>query len=319
MKKIRLLKCIFCFLLAILLVSVPQNAYAASSNSYTGWKTSGSSRYYYENGQKITGLKKIGKYTYAFNSSGKMLKGWQKIGKYYRYFGSSTGRMKVNQTVNGRKINSKGIWTPVIVLDPGHAAVIASGYEPLGPGSGQMKARGTSGTQGVSTKVNEYQLNLKISLQLKTLLQKRGCKVILTRTDNKTALSNIERAAIANKAHADAYIRIHANGDSNSSLNGAMTICTTSHSPYVSSMYQKNKALSTALLNAYVKATGCRKQFVWETDSMTGSNWSNVPTTIIEMGYMSNPAEDRRMQNSSYQKKMVSGIASGISNYLLGM
>ena len=225
--------------------------------------------------------------------------------------------MKVNQTVNGRKINSKGIWTPVIVLDPGHAAVITSGYEPLGPGSSQMKARGTSGTQGIATRVMEYRLNLEIALKLRTVLLKNGCKVIMTRTDNKTALSNIERAAIANKAKADAYIRIHANGDSNSSLNGAMTICTTSHSPYVPSMYKKNKSLSTALLNAYVKATGCKKQFVWETDSMTGSNWSNVPTTIIEMGYMSNPTEDRRMQNSSYQKKMVAGIANGITDFLL--
>ncbi|MDU5953837.1 MAG: N-acetylmuramoyl-L-alanine amidase, partial [Ruminococcus sp.] len=68
---------------------------------------------------------------------------------------------------------------------------------------------------------------------------------------------------------------------------------------------------------AYVSATGCRKEYVWETDSMTGNNWSKVPTTIIEMGYMSNPSEDRRMQQSSYQKKMVRGIANGIENYLI--
>ncbi|CDD80041.1 putative uncharacterized protein [Ruminococcus sp. CAG:9] len=82
-------------------------------------------------------------------------------------------------------------------------------------------------------------------------------------------------------------------------------------------MYRKNKALSEAVLNAYVSATGCRKEYVWETDSMTGNNWSKVPTTIIEMGYMSNPSEDRRMQQSSYQKKMVRGIANGIENYLI--
>ena len=51
---------------------------------------------------------------------------------------------------------------------------------------------------------------------------------------------------------------------------------------------------------------------------MTGNNWSKVPTTLIEMGYMSNPAEDRRMQQTSYQKKMVRGIANGIENYLIG-
>ena len=246
-----------------------------------------------------------------------MLTGWNRIHNRFRYFGKQTGRMRINQTVNGRKINSKGVWTPVVVLDPGHSAVVASGYEPLGPGSSQLKEKDTSGTQGVATGVEEYKLNLSIGLQLRTLLQKRGFKVVMTRTNSKVALSCIDRAKVANKANADAYIRIHANGSDNSSISGALTICTTRNSPYISSMYRKNKALSEAVLNAYVSATGCRKEYVWETDSMTGNNWSKVPTTIIEMGYMSNPSEDRRMQQSSYQKKMVRGIANGIENYLI--
>lgn len=320
MSKKRILLWVLCFLLlaAILPVSSAHEAYAATYSNYTGWKTSGSNKYYYVNGQKVTGMHKIGKYTYAFNSSGVMLKGWQKVGKYYRYFEKNTGKMKISKVVGGRKINSKGVWTPVVVLDPGHSAVVASGYEPLGPGSGQLKSKDTSGTEGVATGVEEYKLNLDIALKLRTFLQKNGCKVIMTRTNSSIALSNIDRANIANKAKADAYIRIHANGDNNSSLNGAMTICTTRNSPFVASMYKKNKALSTALLNAYIKATRCRKQFVWETDSMTGNNWSKVPTTIIEMGYMSNPSEDRLMQQASYQKKMVIGIANGIRDFLIG-
>ena len=51
---------------------------------------------------------------------------------------------------------------------------------------------------------------------------------------------------------------------------------------------------------------------------MTGNNWSQAPTTLIEMGYMSNPTEDRKMQQDSYQKKMIYGIANGIDHYLLG-
>lgn len=85
-----------------------------------------------------------------------------------------------------------------------------------------------------------------------------------------------------------------------------------------SSMYKKSYNLSKAVLNAYVKATGCRKEYIWETDTMSGNNWSKVPTTLIELGYMSNPAEDRLMQSNSYQKKMVKGMANGIKTYLLG-
>lgn len=62
----------------------------------------------------------------------------------------------------------------------------------------------------------------------------------------------------------------------------------------------------------------CELLGIWETDNMTGNNWSQAPTTLIEMGYMSNPTEDRKMQQDSYQKKMVYGIANGINNYLLG-
>ena len=310
-----------CFLLlatALPVVDFTEVQAASTNTGFTGWKTSGSKKYYYKNGKKLTGLHKLGKYYYGFASDGTMLTGWNRIHNRFRYFGKQTGRMRVNQTVNGRKIDSKGVWTPVVVLDPGHSAIVAGGYEALGPGSSQLKSKDTSGTQGVATGVEEYKLTLNIGLQLRTLLQKRGFKVVMTRTNSKVALSCIDRAKIANKAHADAYVRIHANGSDSSSANGAMTICTTRNSPYISSMYKKNKSLSNAVLNAYVSATGCRKEYIWETDSMTGNNWSKVPTTLIEMGYMSNPSEDRRMQQTSYQKKMVRGIANVIEDYLVG-
>ena len=50
---------------------------------------------------------------------------------------------------------------------------------------------------------------------------------------------------------------------------------------------------------------------------MTGNNWSKVPTTIIEMGYMSNPSEDRRMQQSLIRKNGSGELANGIENYLI--
>ena len=307
--------------LALILTTIPVTPVSVSAkttaSSYTGWKTSGSKKYYYKNGKRLTGFRKIGKWYYYFDSSGAMRTGWVRVNNKFRYFGSGTGRMHTNQTLRGRKIDKSGVWTPVIVLDPGHSSIVASGYEPLGPGSSQMKSKDTSGTQGVATNVPEYRLNFTIAKSLKKVLETRGYKVILTRTTNNVALSCIQRAQVANKAKADAFVRIHANGSSSSYANGAMTICTTRNNPYAPSLYKKSKALSSEILNAYVKATGCRKEFVWETDSMSGNNWSKVPVTIIEMGYMSNPTEDRRMQTASYQKKMVAGIAKGIDNYIL--
>lgn len=98
-----------------------------------------------------------------------------------------------------------------------------------------------------------------------------------------------------------------------------MTICVTRSNRYVSTkLYKKSYALSKVVLDSYVKATGCKKEYIWETDSMTGNNWSKVPTTLIEMGYMSNPSEDRKMQTKAYQKKMVKGMADGIQAYFLG-
>ena len=212
------------------------------------WKKKGGKRYCYRNGRKLTGFQQIDGAWYYFNSKGIMCIGWQHIRNHYRYFSKKTGKMRVNTTIQGRKINSKGIWTPVVVLDPGHTGVVAGGYEPLGPGSSEMKAKDTSGTEGIATGVSEYQLTLKVAKQLSTALKKQGCKVVMTRTNSKNSLSCIQRAKVANKAKADAYLRIHANGSSNSSTNGAMTICVTKNNRFVSSkLYEKSYALSQSV------------------------------------------------------------------------
>ena len=204
----------------------------------------------------------------------------------------------------------------VIVLDPGHQTKDSREKEPVGPGSSEMKQKDTSGTTGVSTGIREYELTLQVANKLKEELESRGYEVILTRTVNEGEISCIERAEVANNANADAFIRIHANGSDDSSISGAMTICQTSSNPYNGSIYKESKRLSVDVLDEYCNATGARKERVWETDSMTGNNWSKVPVTLIEMGYMSNPDEDELMASDGYQRKMVLGIANGIDKYI---
>ena len=126
----------------------------------------------------------------------------------------------------------KGI---LIAIDPGHQApdVDMSAKEPNAPGSNVMKAKATGGTSGRYSGIAEYELNLAISLMLREALQNEGYDVIMTREDNETAISNAERATMANDAGADIAIRIHANGSENSSANGALVLIGSAGNPYV--------------------------------------------------------------------------------------
>ncbi len=205
----------------------------------------------------------------------------------------------------------------VIVIDAGHQIEANTDTEPNGPGSTTMKTKVASGTYGRFTGVKEYQLNLEVAIALRDELLRRGYTVVMVRESNEVDISNAERAQIANAWGADALIRIHANGSDNANTSGAEGLCQTANNPYsgCAAVYNESLALTDSILGAYCKETGMTRRYIWKTDTMTGINWANVPATILELGYMTNEADDTYMATDAFKTLAAEGIANGLDAY----
>ena len=207
-----------------------------------------------------------------------------------------------------------------VAIDPGHQGswVDMSAQEPSAPGSSETKAKATTGTTGKFSGLNEYELNLQVSLLLRDELEDRGYEVVMTREDHDTAISNKERAELAAAEGADILVRIHANGSDDTSVNGALAMVPSQSNPYVGYMYEECYELGEDILKAYCESTGIADDGVQYYDNMSGINWSTIPVTILEMGFMSNQNDDLLMADETFQPVMPDGIANGIDDYFEG-
>ena len=206
----------------------------------------------------------------------------------------------------------------VICLDPGHQTKGNPALEEIAPNSDKKKAKVTTGTRGVVTKKYESELMLEIALKLKTSLESKGYKVIMTRTKNDVDISNKERAILANDNKADVYIRLHADGSENKNAAGASVLTSSPKNKYTTKVQKESEKFSKILLEEYVKATGAKNRGLIYRDDLTGTNWATAPNTLIELGFMSNAEEDKKLSEKDYQDKIVKGLVNGIDRYLGG-
>jgi N-acetylmuramoyl-L-alanine amidase len=203
----------------------------------------------------------------------------------------------------------------VICIDAGHQAKGNYEKEPIAPGSDVKKDKTTSGTAGVATKISEYKLNLEVAILLKERLRKLGAKIIMTRGSHNVNLSNIERAEIANKSNADLTVRIHADGAEDSKVRGASVL-------YPGNQYVKDDRIlkqswkaAESVAKQIEEIQGVMRVKTVQRNDLTGFNWSKVPVILVEVGFMSNPDEDKLITSNEFQQNMADAITKGVIDY----
>ncbi len=198
-----------------------------------------------------------------------------------------------------------------IGIDPGHQARGNSEKETVAPNSSEKKAKVSSGTSGVATGIAEYVTVLEISLKLREALESQGAEVYMTRETHDVDISNQERAKMMNELGVDLVLRIHCDGADNRKKNGIALYCSRSNS-----IAEESYRAAEAILPAVCAATGAKENGIVSNDNYTGQNWSEVPCLMVECGFMSNPDEDRLLNDEDYQWKLAKGLTEGIIGYI---
>lgn len=228
-----------------------------------------------------------------------------------------------NAYVNNEFVTSYSVTTEgeqkgtgkIIAIDAGCQSIENSEEEPIGPDSSVMKNKADTGYKGSTTGKNEYELNLEIAIKLKNALEAEGYEVVMTRDSNDANISNSERAELVNVASANVCISIRANASLDSDENGIRAVCPTINNPYNPGIYNNSYKLANAVSNEVSIATGATNSGLWQTDTFSIINWSDVPVTVIQVGYLTNAEEEQNLVSDDYQNKIVDGIVNGLGVY----
>ncbi|MGH3080731.1 MAG: N-acetylmuramoyl-L-alanine amidase family protein [Gaiellaceae bacterium] len=200
----------------------------------------------------------------------------------------------------------------MICLDPGHGTPPAIGRqrEPIGPGSQVTKIKDGGGARG------ETEVVLAIANRTRTLLERRGYRVAMTRTGPTFRGGNIERARFCNRRNATLMLRIHADGSTDASRRGVSILAPALRRGWTNDVYSPSLRAAKAIQRELVNQTGARDLGVVERADLTGFNWADVAVVLAETGFMSNPTEGRLLRSRPYQWRVASGLVAGVTAFL---
>jgi N-acetylmuramoyl-L-alanine amidase len=227
-------------------------------------------------------------------------------------------------TSSGGKSGIKPLAGKVVALDPGHDG--GNGARPSTINKRVNIIRGTTecDTTGTETKAgySEHAFNWDVVNRLKTILESRGAKVVLTRpNDTGVGPCVTERAAIGNRAKADAALSVHADGAPTSG-HGFHIIEPASIKGHTDKIVKSSDRLGLALRAAYHKGTGipystyAGHDALNVRDDLGGLNLSTVPKVFIETGNMQNSGDAAKLSDPKFRQRIAQSLADGFSAYL---
>jgi N-acetylmuramoyl-L-alanine amidase len=252
------------------------------------------------------------------------------------FFGSAAGQ-GVSPPVVGMAANPDGggYWMVqgglslagrVIVLDPGHNGLNGQ-YpqvinQPVNIITG-VKACDTTGTE-TDSGYTESAYNFDVATRAQAILEGEGATVILTRPNNNGVGPCIDqRAAIANQAHADASVSIHADGGPPGGR-GFDVIQPSPIPGFNAAIVPASDRLGVDLRNDYLAVTGMPEsnysgvQGLDTRNDLGGLNLSTVPKVLIETGNMRSATDAALLESPAFRQLVAAGIAEGVSDFVSG-
>ena len=167
----------------------------------------------------------------------------------------------------------------------------------------------------------EAQINLAIVLKIQQLLEQSGCTVVLTRSDENAIydldaktlkqkkVSDIHnRVKIGNDSSADIFVSIHLNKIAQQQYYGWQTFFNTNN--------EQSKVLAEEIqsnLNEVMQKENNR--IAMKLNTVYIMKHVEIPISIVECGFLSNPQEEQQLQDEEYQKRLAWGIYNGIICY----